>query len=83
LILEQGRNNLSVARYEGFCDKSNLGRVGDEFQFMFECPKLERLRNEFIPQYNRIRPNVLTFHQLFNSPKNELLQGCQFLFNGM
>ena len=74
-----------VGRYSGIerqnrlCSFCNLSRIGDEFHYLFECPKMETSRRKFIKSYYRIRPNTLKMYQLFNTECNkELLNLARF-----
>ena len=77
------KNNLALPRNERMCKKCNANQIGDEFHFLFECNKLVRLRNEFIPRYYRTRPNTIKFHELFNvTQKRILLKLSCFIVKG-
>ena len=63
---------IVMGRYKGIerqnrtCNLCNLNKLGDEFHYLFECQKLEKLRQKYIKPYFRIRPNTLKMNQLFN-----------------
>ena len=78
LPVVSGRYN-GTERQNRLCTFCNLGRIGDEFHYLFECPIVETSRKKFIKSYYRSRPNTLKMHQLFNTECNkELLNLAKF-----
>ena len=73
-----GRFN-GIERQNRICTLCNLNKIGDEFHYLFECPKLESNRKKYIKAYYRIRPNTFKMCQLFNSESSkELLNLAKF-----
>ena len=62
-----------IERKDRICKLCDLNRLGDEFHFLFECPKLNAERKIFLKPYYRIRPNTLKMSQLFNSENHKVL----------
>ena len=73
-----GRFN-GIERQNRICTLCNLNKIGDEFHYLFECPKIESNRKKYIKAYYRIRPNTFKMCQLFNSESSkELLNLAKF-----
>ena len=51
LPIEVGRY-AHLPMHTRLCDKCELGYVGDEFHFLFECPELHDLHTELLPRFN-------------------------------
>ena len=49
------------------CPLCNLNVQGDEFHYVLVCPVLNDVRKRYVKKYHYTRPNVLKFHQLFNT----------------
>ena len=76
---------IVTGRYAGIerdnrvCNFCDTNKIGDEFHYLFECPKLKADRLKFIKPYYRIRPNALKMMQLFNSENSkELINLAKF-----
>ena len=67
-----GRFN-GIERQNRICTLCNLNKIGDEFHYLFECPKLESNRKKYVKGYYRIRPNTFKMCQLFNSESSKEL----------
>ena len=49
-----GRNRVAITHRK--CHLCNI--LEDEYHFIFECPAYNEIRNQYIPRYYRIRPNM-------------------------
>ena len=86
LPIEIGRY-ANLPRHTRLCDKCELGYVGDEFHFLFECPELHDLRTELIPRFCHNNPNMLKLESLMtcvnifmlNKLAKFISRGCQKL----
>ena len=78
LPIETGRWQ-HVTREERICNLCNQS-LGDEFHFILECKELKDIRRKYLRMYYYKKPNVLKFHQLFNTKnKKELLNLSRFI----
>ena len=78
LPIETGRWQ-HVTREERICNLCNQS-LGDEFHFILECKELKGIRRKYLRMYYYKKPNVLKFHQLFNTEnKKELLNLSRFI----
>ena len=59
----------TVPRNERICLVCNIGEIEDEFQFILECPQYDSIRKKYIRKCFYLRPNMIKFTELFNSPK--------------
>ena len=86
LPIEIGRY-ANLPRHTRLCDKCELGYVGDEFHFLFECPELHDLRTELLPRLCHNNPNMLKLGSLMtcvnifmlNKLAKFISRGCQKL----
>jgi len=78
LQIELGRHTRTP-REERICDKCTSDKIGDEFHFILECPFYQNLRNQFIPQYYHINPNLDKLNKLFNSSILITRKLCKFI----
>ena len=53
------------------CSLCNLNNVGDEFHYLFICPRLNLERERLLKKYYFTRPNVLKMYELFNTGSNK------------
>ena len=70
LPIEVGRYR-SIPRAERYCTNCNLRTLGDEFHCLFICPALHSIRNRYIQERYKSRPNVIKFGNLL-SCENQL-----------
>ncbi len=70
LPIEVGRYR-AIPRAERYCTNCNLRTLGDEFHCLFICPALHDIRNRYIHDIYKARPNVIKFGNLF-SCENQL-----------
>ena len=63
LPIEIGRY-ANLTRHTRLCDKCELGYVGDEFHFLYECPELHDFRTELLPRFCHNNPNMLKLESL-------------------
>ena len=47
---------------------------GDEFHYIFVCPKFVNERRKYLPKYYTTRPNILKMNELFKSRKIKVLR---------
>ena len=66
LPIEQGRF-WGVERDDRLCDLCNLGELGDEFHYIFNCKFFSKERKTYLPEHIATRPNVIKYSELFCS----------------
>ena len=64
LPIEVGRYANLPRQHTRLGDKCELGNVGDEFHFLFECPELRDLCTELLPRFCHNNPNMLKLESL-------------------
>ena len=78
------RTQLGVSRSERICRICDEGVIGDEIQFLFECPKLEDLRIKYMALGDRMRPIVYNcVHMLQDNAPGTIYSLAKFAFYGL
>ena len=80
------RNNTDIQRQERLCPYCNLGQVGDEYHFLFQCNynTLNDLRIQFIPDYYRNKTSTLKMSELLNSDDVDITFSlAKYVFYGL
>ena len=72
LPIERGRF-WGVERDDRICDLCSMGKLGDEFHYIFECAFFNTERKKLLPPFCRIKPNVVKFCELFSSDNKTIL----------
>ena len=65
LPIEVGRWT-KVERHNRLCQLCQSGEIGDELQYVLQCPNFTTVRKKLIPKYLFNRPNALKLSSLFN-----------------
>ena len=65
--------NDEIARNQRMCNQCDRNRLGDEYHFLFECPKFKRLREKYIQRYYHENPNMTKFVELMKCEENTTL----------
>ena len=82
LPIEKGRYR-NLPREERKCNLCNLEKIGDEFHFLLECPKLENIRTKYIPKYFCVKPNFYKYAKLLSiKNKTKMLNLGKFIHHG-
>ena len=68
LQIEIGRRH-NIPRENRICTNCNMGIIEDEFHFLFECPKFQTLRENFIPRKYRHHMSMYKLCKMFQSGK--------------
>ena len=73
-----------MSRSEIICRICDEGVIGDEIHFLLEFPKLEDLRMKYMALWDRLRPNVYNFVNMFqdNDP-GTIYSLAKFAFYGL
>ena len=66
LPIEKGRF-WGVSRDDRICDLCNMGNLGDEFHYIFECSFFSTERKKLVPHNFIVNPNSIKFCDLFNT----------------
>ena len=83
LKIEVGRW-ANTPRNERLCDICETQSLGDEFHFLFECSKLNNLRQLYLPNYALSRPNTLKLKKLMSSRNTTVLINlAKFISEGL
>jgi hypothetical protein len=74
LPIETGRYS-NIDRRLRICRSCTLGKVGDEFHYMFECvnPDIVAARNDYLPGFYSEQPTIEKFYHLLQNLKSEPL----------
>jgi len=78
LQIELGRRE-GLCREDRICKSCDLGLIGDEFHFIFECPNYSLNRKSLIPYRFRSNQSVFSFCNLFQSGKKVQLNLSKFI----
>ena len=78
------RKQLDVSRSERIFRICDEGVIGDGIHFLFECPKLEDLRINYMALGDRMRPNVYNFvHMLQDDAPDTIYSLAKCAFYGL
>ena len=61
----------NIAHDERLCNLCDMGKLGDEFHFLFECSSFANERQMYIPRFFRIRPSVFKMSELFSKTSHK------------
>ena len=58
-----------IPRHNRLCTLCNMGELGDEFHYLFNCKhqEISNSRKIYLSKFYHINPNVIKMHHLFNS----------------
>ena len=71
-----------IIREERYCDMCNNGQVGDEYHLLFQCQSqiIVQLRDKYIPNYYKNRPNQFKYIMFMQTKNvNLLIKFSQFI----
>ena len=77
LPIQRGRV-LNIPYNERLCTLCDRHEIGDEFHYIFICPRLQTERKQFLKKYFNHKPNALKLHILFNT-NNKLAKLATFV----
>ena len=78
LKIELGRHN-GTERKNRICKDCEMNKMGDEFHFIFECPKYSENRNRLLPFKYRSVKSMFSLCNLMNGNKRVLLNLAKFI----
>lgn len=78
LAIEVGRYK-GIPKEERFCTWCDMNEIGDEFHFVFQCPKFSELREKFVPQKYRLVKSMFSLCNLFQSKKASQLKFAKYI----
>ena len=81
LEIEIGRRN-GVDRENRLCKNCSMNTLGDEFHFVFECPKFNEHRLKFIPKKYLSVHSMFSLCNLISGSKNVQLKLAKFIIFG-
>lgn len=64
-----------TGRFFRICDLCNLGELGDEFHYLFNCDYFKQERSKFLPIHLCKNRNIISFSDLINSHDKYVLIG--------
>lgn len=80
LNIEVGRHK-NIERHERLCTRCNMLALEDEYHFALVCPFYRELRNEYLPRYYCVWPNIQKFKNLLSSKQSGLINKlAKFLY---
>ena len=83
LPVEKGRY-VNLQHDERLCTLCDMNRLGDEYHFVMECPALQYLRNQYLPQYYTTHPNFYKYTTLMKMDnRKRLLSFAKFIRQGL
>ena len=69
---------LNIDYEKRICPHCHL-EIGDEYHYLFKCPKFQVKRNK-LPIYFTDKPSMFKYKELFNiTDKNTLIRLCSFI----
>ena len=80
LKIETGRYARNpIERRERLCVFCDENLVEDEYHFVIECNAYAAIRAKYIKKYYTAKKSMFKFIELFQSPKNTILNLCKYL----
>ncbi len=73
LPIERGRH-LAIDRKFRICNLCDKRDLGDEFHYLFICPKFKHIRHKFLPKECLRHPSVLKFTEIMRTESMNTLK---------